>query len=71
MKKIEPEFEGDNILSTLGNNQVQDILEDMGLLDDNGRCPHTAEEIFKAGMEHAFNLNREAASSVKLDAKNR
>ena len=71
LKKIEPEFEGDNILSTLGNNQVQDILEDMGLLDDNGRCPHTAEEIFKAGMEHAFNLNREAASSVKLDAKNR
>jgi len=68
VKRIEPEFDGDDILLSLslGNNQVQDILEDMGMLDDNGQCPHTAEEIFKAGMEHAFNLNREAASSVKI-----
>ena len=72
LKKIEPKILGaDDILPYLGNNQVQDILEDMGMLDDNGRCPHTAEEIFKAGMEHAFNLNREDASSVKFDAKNR
>lgn len=67
LKKIEPKkLDADDILPYLGNNQVQDILEDMGMLDDNGRCPHTAEEIFKAGMEHAFNLNREAASSVKV-----
>ena len=68
VKRIESEFDGDDILLSLslGNNQVQDILEDMGMLDENGRCPHTAEEIFKAGMEHAFNLNREAASSVKI-----
>ena len=69
LKKIEPKKLGaDDILPYLGNNQVQDILEDMGMLDDNGQCPHTAEEIFKAGMEHAFNLNREATSSIKLDA---
>ena len=72
LRKIEPKtLDADDILPYLGNNQVQDILEDMGMLDDNGQCPHTAEEIFKAGMEHAYNLNREAASSVKLDAKNR
>lgn len=45
------------ILSELGNNQVQDILDDMDMLDENGRCPYTAEEIFKAGMEYAFNLS--------------
>lgn len=69
LKRIEPNIlDDDNVLLSLslGNNQVQDILEDMGMLDDNGQCPHTAEEIFKAGMEHAFNLNREAASSQKV-----
>ncbi len=45
------------ILSELGNNQTQDILEDMDMLDENGRCPFTAEEIFKAGMEYAFKLS--------------
>ena len=45
------------ILSELGNNQTQDILEDMGMLDENGRCPYTAEEIFKAGMEYAIKLS--------------
>lgn len=45
------------ILSELGNNQTQDILEGMNMLDENGRCPYTAEEIFKAGMEYAFNLS--------------
>ena len=45
------------ILSELGNSQTQDILEDMGMLDENGRCLYTAEEIFKAGMEHAINLS--------------
>lgn len=44
-------------LSELGNNQTQDILEDMGMLDENGNCPYTAEEIFKAGMEYAINLS--------------
>lgn len=45
------------ILSELGNNQTQDILEDMDMLDENGNCPYTAEEIFKAGMEYAINLS--------------
>lgn len=45
------------ILSELGNNQTQDILEDMDMLDENGNCPYIAEEIFKAGMEYAFNLS--------------
>jgi hypothetical protein len=44
-------------LSELGNNQTQDILEDMGMIDENGNCPYTAEEIFKAGMEYAINLS--------------
>lgn len=46
------------ILSELGNNQTQDILEDMDMLDENGNCPYTAEEIFKAGMEYAINLSK-------------
>ena len=58
-----------NILPSLGNNQVQAILEDMGMLDDNGQCPHTAEEIFKAGMEYAYNFNHKAVSSVILDVE--
>ena len=44
-------------LSELGNNQTQDILEDMGMLDENGNCPYTTEEIFKAGMEYGINLS--------------
>ena len=32
----------------LSNHEVQDILEDMNMIDDNGNCPYTAEEIFKA-----------------------
>lgn len=41
------------LLSELGNSQVQDILEDMDMLDDNGNYPYTAEEIFKAGIEYS------------------
>lgn len=41
----------------LSNHQVQDILNDMGMIDDNGTCPYTAEEIFKAGIEYAFNVS--------------
>ena len=37
----------------LSNHQVQDILDDMGMIDENGNCPYTAEEIFKAGVEYA------------------
>ena len=36
----------------LSNHQVQDILDDMGMIDENGNCPYTAEEIFKAGVEY-------------------
>lgn len=45
------------ILLELGNHQVQDILEDMGMLDENGNCPCTAKEIFREGMEYAINLS--------------
>ena len=38
----------------ISNHQVQDVLEKMGMIDDNGRCPYTAEEIFKGGMEFGF-----------------
>ena len=33
------------------NHQVQDILDDMGMIDDKGCCPYTVEEIFRAGVE--------------------
>lgn len=38
-------------LETLGNQQVQNILNDLGMIDENGCCPYTAEEIFKSGIE--------------------
>lgn len=40
-------------LTNLSNCQIQDILEDLGMLE-NGNCPYTAEEIFKAGIEYAI-----------------
>lgn len=43
------------ILSELGNNQIQDILENIGMLDENSNCPYTVEEIFREGMEYAVN----------------
>ena len=45
------------ILSEIGNHQIQDILDDMGMIDEHGYCSYTAEEIFRAGMEYAFNLS--------------
>ena len=47
-KKIQSTLEG------LGNNKVQDILDEMGMIDENGYCPYTAEEIFTAGIEWVF-----------------
>ena len=41
----------------LSNHEVQDILEDMNMIDNNGNCPYTAEEIFKDGVEYAFNIS--------------
>ena len=46
----------------LSNHEVQDILEDMDMLDDNGNCPYTAEEIFRAGVEYAFNVSLNSLS---------
>lgn len=43
----------EKFLLNLSNCQVQDILEELGMLE-NGNCPYTAEEIFKAGMEYAI-----------------
>lgn len=51
---LKPVVEESNILETLGNSQVQDILEEMGMIDEDGNCPYTAEEIFKAGIAYAF-----------------
>lgn len=41
----------------LSNHEVQDILDDMNMLDDDGYCPYTSEEIFKAGVEYAFKVS--------------
>ena len=43
----------------LSNNQIQDILENLDMIDDNGHCPYTAEEIFKAGVKYADSHPRE------------
>lgn len=51
---LKPVVEESNILETLGNNQIQDILDEIGIIDDDGNCPYTAEEIFKAGIAYAF-----------------
>ena len=44
----------EEFLLNLSNHQAQDILEELGMLE-NDTCPYTAEEIFKAGMEYAIN----------------
>ena len=41
-------------MAELSNHQAQDILDDMGMIDENGNCPYTAEEIFKSGVEYAY-----------------
>ena len=45
----------EEILLNLSNRQVEDILEELGMVED-GKCPYTAEEIFIAGMEHAISI---------------
>lgn len=42
-------------LSELGNSKIQDILDELGMLE-NGKCQYTAEEIFKAGIEYNIEL---------------
>ena len=42
-------------LSELGNSKTQDILEELGILE-NGKCQCTVEEIFKAGIEYNIEL---------------
>ena len=46
-------------LLNMSNHRAQDILEDLGMIDENGNCPYTAEEILKAGIEYAVNKNCE------------
>ena len=48
-----------SFLLELSNHQVQDILDDMGMIDENGNCPYTAEEIFRAGIEYTVKLLKE------------
>lgn len=58
--------EEENMLSrNLSNNQIQDILDDLGMIDDNGCCPYTAEEIFKAGVNYADSHPREGLWDAK------
>lgn len=42
------------ILSELSFHKIQDILEELELIDENGKCPYTAEEIFRAGLEYSI-----------------
>ena len=49
-------FNFDNLPS---KNQIQDILDDLGMLDENGYCPHTAEEIFQEGMIYVLNNRKQ------------
>ena len=44
----------EEFLLNLSNHQVQDILEELGMLDENGNCNYTAEELFEAGIEYAI-----------------
>ena len=48
-------------ISKIGNNELQDILEELGMIDENGNCPYTAEEILKAGMEYAIENKMECS----------
>ena len=57
MKEQKHILELSNHILELSNHQVQDILDDLNMIDDNGNCPYTAEEIFKAGVEYAFNVS--------------
>lgn len=44
----------EEFLLNLSNHQVQDILEELGMIDEDDHCNYTAEELFKAGMEYAI-----------------
>ncbi len=44
-------------ISELSNHKIQDILDDLGMIDENGNCPYTAEEIFGAAVEYAFKIS--------------
>lgn len=48
-------------ISKIGNNQLQDILEELGMIDENSNCPYTAEEILRAGMEYAIENKMECS----------
>lgn len=43
-----------NVLLNLSNHQIQDILQDLGMIDEDDTCQYTAEEIFKAGIEYVI-----------------
>jgi len=50
-------------------NQIQDILDELGMIDENGYCPHTAEEIFQEGMIYALNDRNMAEHFYNLALK--
>lgn len=41
-------------VAKLSNNHLQDILYERGIIDEQGNCPYTAEEIFREGIEWSF-----------------
>ena len=55
------------VVSGLSNHEVQDILEELGMIDENGNCPYTAEEIFKAGVEYFAYKLQEFLSTNKIN----
>jgi len=46
-----PEVYCDEEYTGLSRHQAQDILDKLGMIDEKGNCPYTADEIFIAGVE--------------------
>jgi hypothetical protein len=34
--------------------EIEDMLKDLGLIDENGKCPYTAEVVFRAGLRYSI-----------------
>ncbi len=42
------------IISELTMGEIEDMLKDLGLIDENGKCPYTAEVVFRAGLRYSI-----------------
>jgi len=45
-----PEVYCDGEYTGLSRHQAEDILDELGMIDEKGNCPYTADEIFNAGV---------------------